>query len=174
MKSIFTLFLFLFFGNIYSQSIKENKIDEFTKIKTIATDWEVLNREFSCGCASFHRFKRINNTNYFEFKYMDSKVLSVMKGDVFMFKLNNDSIVSLKSAESIVGCRGCGAIGLSGSEAYGIKVSYYISEEDFEKLKNNTITKIRFYTTSGYINLDVKEKKALIFVEALKLFLNTK
>jgi hypothetical protein len=171
----FLLFTFLNFVFIsYSQSIKENKTDEFTKSKVISTDWEVLNREFSCGCASFYRFRKVNENISFEFKYMDSKVLSVHKDFDFMFKLSNDSIISIKTNEGFVGCRGCGAIGFSGSEAWGINVVYPIDKDILEDLLSSPLTKIRFYTTSGFINLDVKEKKAKTFIDALKLFMDTK
>lgn len=87
-----------------------------------------------------------------------------------MFMLQDSSIVKLKSSEFKISSYGGGATGLAGSQALGMVVSYYINEESLKALTGNII-KIRWYTTDGYIEHDIKGKSSIKINESAKLIL---
>jgi hypothetical protein len=103
---------------------------------------------------------------------MSSKynVYSVQKNSNLMFKMNNDSIISLEAIEYSISEKGGGAIGLSGSAAWGIHIKYLIDKSDIEKYKSG-FSKIRIYTTDGYIEEDnIKLENSIKLYNTLKLF----
>ena len=173
-KTAFTILIAILLGTTsltYGQTLEENKVDEFTDNTVKRTSWETLNMTMSF--TSYFRISHINDNYYFDLKMMiggtGGKVFSIAKDQEIMFKLDNGEIVKLPNLEYTITCTGCGAKGLSGSNAQGIKVSYSINKEQFEQLKNNTIIKIRIYTNDGYIEEDTKEKHAKKIPYALKL-----
>src|SRR5690606_30477557 len=97
------------------------------------------------------------------------KTFSIGKGQEIMFKLDNGEVVKLPNLEYAITCKGCGARGFGGSEGQGIEVFYMLNEEEFEKLKNNTVVKVRIYTNDGYVEEDVKEKNSKKIPIMLKL-----
>jgi hypothetical protein len=159
--------LTLFTVATYAQELEENKIDEFTNIKVKRTSWETLNNtmEFT----AYFRISRLNDIDYFDLKMMNAGIFSIGKGQELMFKLSNGEIVKLQNIEYAITCTGCGAIGFGGSAGQGIQVSYLIDKENFEKLKSNSVVKIRIYTNSGYVENDTKEKNAKKIKSALPL-----
>ena len=99
-----------------------------------------------------------------------NNVFSVKEGDNLMFMTDSGNIITLYNLTYTITSPGAGAIGLSGSECEGISLSYPIPG-DFHKIINQGIKKVRFYTSKGYIEEDVKPKKAKIFIESYRLIL---
>lgn len=153
------VFIFCNLSQIYGQTLDENKIDDFTNLKVKRTSWETLNMTYSYS--AYFRISRINDNNYFDLKMMlGGKAFSIDKNQEIMFKLNNNEFVKLQNPEFTVTCTGCGAKGFNGSGAQGLKISYPLNEDDINKLKNNTVVKIRIYTNDGYVENDTKESIA--------------
>ncbi|MDJ1505206.1 hypothetical protein [Xanthocytophaga agilis] len=152
----------------FSQTLEENKVDEFTNNKVKRTSWEALN--MTMKFTTYFRISRINDQDYFDLKMMKGAgVFSIDKDQEIMFKLSNGEFVKLPNLRYTVTCTGCGAKGLAGSTGQGIEVSYPINKEQFEQLKNNIVVRDRIYTTDGYVEDDTKEKNAKKISEALKL-----
>lgn len=171
MKRIILLIVLLSISTIVkSQSLVENKVDEFTEKAIKRTSWETMTMKF--GFVTYFRVSSVNHYKYFDLKMMigsDGKVFSISKDQELMLKLDNGEIVKLKNIESTVTCRGCGAKGLSGSSAHGIKVSYSINQDEFNLLKNNLIKKYRVYTNDGYYEKELKSKQSKKIIKALEL-----
>lgn len=152
----------------YCQKVTENKIDEFTKHAVKRTSWETVMEKWTKTI--YTRVSKIDSTEWLDVKIMlGGKVFAMGEGETLMIKLSNDSIVSLKSTEHKVSCKGCGAKGFAGSAAYGIEVNYVIEKEIHDILKKNTMVKIRIYTTDGYVEEEVSDKKNATIQALLKL-----
>lgn len=158
----------LTFG-LHGQSLEENKVDEFTNNAVKRTSWELLCFSMKNNFTSYFRISRINEYNYFDLKLMIGGIFSIDKDQEIMFKLDNEDIVKLLNLKYEVTCKGCGAIGLSGSNVQGINVSYTLDEEQFEMLKNHEVVKVRIFTNDGYVEGDTKRKHVKKIPKALEL-----
>jgi hypothetical protein len=148
----------------FSQKLEENEVDEFTGNSIKRTSWELLST-----FKPYFRISKINNSYTFQIKLMLGNVFSIDKGEFLMLKLDNDSIVKLPNLEYAITCTGCGAVGYLGSGAQGIHVKYILHEEAREKLKKHLVTKIRIYTSDGYVDYDTKKKNAQKIIKALEI-----
>lgn len=161
MKNALLFTLILFPVLLFSQKIERNEIDEFTGKEIIETSWELLTKDRKAKIASYARYRKID-----EILYLDVRMIlpyhdffTVREGDVFYIKFSDDEVITLQNNELTFSGIGKGSIGLSGSEANGIFLSFNItSDKTIQKLKENQINKIRLYTTNGYMNAEVKEK----------------
>jgi len=143
--------------NSFGQKLKENKTDEFTNNSVKRTSWEMINSNMQF--TAYIRISKINESHYFDLKMMmNGSVFSISEGQKLMFKLSNGEVINLENLKYAVTCTGCGATGLMGSDAQGIQVSYPISVENIEKLKEISIEKFRIYTNDGYVENDMKSK----------------
>lgn len=176
MKKIIILALIILgiFNTCYAQSIVENKTDEFTKATVKISSWEKLFMKFEGNSTCYFRITEVNHIQYFELKYMTSKlksnVYSVQENSELMFKMNNDSIITLNAIKYSISEKGGGAINMAGSSAWGIHIRYSIDKKDVENFKYG-FSKIRLYTTDGYIEEDnIKMDNSLKLYNTLKLF----
>lgn len=153
----------------FGQTLEENKIDDFTKNTVKRTSWETLN--MSMKFTAYFRISKINEHTYFDLKMGIGlgEIFSIGKDQEIMFKLANDSIVSLPNLEYALTCKGCGAKGYMGSAAQSIQVSYPINIEQIEFLKKEKALKVRVYTNTGYVEDELKDKNALKIKKALSL-----
>tara|TARA_R110002124_G_scaffold200960_1_gene367524 strand:- start:734 stop:1045 length:312 start_codon:yes stop_codon:yes gene_type:complete len=94
---------------------------------------------------------------------------SVNENDELMLKLINSEIVTLKSIQYSTTCVGCGSTGINGSQSQGISVGYKINNEQYDLLTQNIISKIRIHTNNSFIDLDIKNKKAIVLQNSLIL-----
>ncbi len=151
----------------FGQKLQENKTDEFTKTSVKRTSWESLS---STSSANAHfRISLVGDLETFDLKLMIDKVFAIDKDKEVMFKLDNGEILTVQNIEFEVTCNGCGAVGLQGSEAEGLQVSYLLSKDQIEKLKAHKIVKVRIDTNDGYIDADIKDKNADKFQKSLML-----
>jgi len=168
MRKVYLILFTLFTAFCNAQKISEDYIDEFTKNHVKRTDWEALT--FEIKAVTSYRFSKIDNQYFLQLKIMLGDVyFSINENDELMLKFTNEEIVTLKNIKSTTTCVGCGATGFNGSQSQGINVSYNISNEQYQLLTQNSISKIRIYTNKSYIDLEIKKKKADILQNALKL-----
>lgn len=151
-----------------AQKLVENKVDDFTKAKVKRTTWEPICRE--AGFYAYAKASSINDQNILSIKFMGKgSVYSISEKDQIMIMLQNDSIISLNCMKYTLSCKGCGATGLVGSNAYGISADYAFTSEQRDFLINNKVKKIRVYTSVGYSEGEIKEKFAETFIKELEL-----
>ena len=168
MKKTLLILLLLFISFCKAQKISEDYIDDFTKNKIKRTEWETLT--FEMKAVTYYRLNKIDNQYYIQLKIMLGDVYFLInQNDELMFKLKNDEIVTLKNTKYTTSCVGCGSIGFNGSKSQGINTSYFISEEHYKLLSQNSVSKIRIYTSNNFIDLEIKDKKSDILQKALKL-----
>lgn len=167
-KILCVVFVSLFSLCVFSQKLEENKVDEFTKKSIKRTSWEKL----MYSTTTLHaRISKVDSLVFFEFKFMDpwKKIFSVKEGSELMFKLDNDEILTLKTIGDTYSSVGAGAIGLNGSGTYGVNLICDLNPKNIEMLSNHKIVKVRFNTSSGYLEYDIKEKYQDVVMKELKL-----
>jgi|SRR5690606_18443 len=169
-KTILTFILItLFSSTSYSQKIKKNEIDEFTKNIVIETDWSTFTFVFSGY--SYFRVRKIDELTLLDLRFvLNDEYYSIRKGDKLMFINEDKEVYEVYAADNYMSCTGCGSVGLMGSKALGIRPNYIISDEIIDKMISKKIIKFRIYTTDGYSDFELsnknynKLKKALINV----------
>lgn len=153
----------------FGQEIKKNEIDEFTGDKLKISSWEKL--AYTGKMNSYVRMKKVNSTFILNFKFITTnKAYSINEGEVLLLKLSDSQIIKLKNSSFETSSIGGGSVGISGSNLFGIKISCHINNETLKKLQNNLIVKMRIYQSNGYIEEDVKKKRAEKFISLLGLF----
>lgn len=152
----------------FGQTLVENKIDEFTNSSIKRTSWERFLRPKN-GSA-FFRFSKINENTFLDFKYMDGRVFSIDENAQMMIKLEDGTIFTIYNLKYVITTLGGGAIGLIGSEAPGINTSYISDlDPDFNILSEKKISKVRFYTSRGYLENEVRPRDAEKIIKAISL-----
>ena len=170
MKRIFSALAVALIASIaFSQTLEEDKEDEFTGTSMKRTSWEILtqNMKFS----SFIRVSKLDSLLFLEMKMMKGNVsvFAIGKDDELMLKLENGEVVRLANLEFTTTRKGCGARGFSGSSAQGGRVMYPISKEQKSQLLASPVDEIRVYTTKGYMENDVKAKNASWISNSIEL-----
>ncbi len=150
------------------QKIAENRIDDFTKHHVIRTDWEALSREG--GFYTHIRVSSIDHIIFFDLKWLhDNEIGAINEGARIMFKMTNDSIVTLHTLEGVVSCRGCGAVGFAGSTGYGYQLSCSMGGQELSMLSKLPVKKMRIYLPDGYVEYDIKEKFSQVLMNQILL-----
>ncbi|MBF2709949.1 hypothetical protein [Flavobacterium soyangense] len=150
---------------------KINEVDEFTKNIILETKAELLTISgMGFGFSSSYSFKKINNNRYLKLGITSPSIFTLRQGRDIMFKTNTEDIISLEFPETIVADYISGSrIGTSTTPSMWTgTILIPISNENYERLLKDKILKVRIYTGDGYIDDDVKEKRANKFQELLK------
>lgn len=163
------LVLLITVNNISAQTLKENKVDEFTKNTVKRTSWEPISKT---GKIYAHvRASKINDNTYLDIRtlFPAVEVFAIKEGEAVMIKLNTDSIITLTIPKGLVSCKGCGSVNIIGSDGYGVELNLELNKEQIESLAKNKVTKIRIYTTDGFVESAIKEKFQETINRVLKL-----
>lgn len=170
MKKLLLVLLVLLPIVLNAQKIEKNEIDDFTGAKTVYTNWE----KFKTGNGItgrnnlMFRFTSIDGVEAFHLKWVTTEMLSIREGAKLMFKMSDDSVITLLSRTYSIAAKGDGVTGLSMSGILGINCIY--SGGDIKLFAgDNFLTKLRIYTNDGYEDIDIKEKDALKINKAYNL-----
>jgi hypothetical protein len=179
MKKLILLTALLFpFLMSSAQKIEKSIIDDFTGNKVIYTSWEKIKSNNITGRNQLlARFRYENNLQYFELKWITGESLgnqsgrfSVADDAKLLLKLSNGEVVTLKSIEYSIAQKGLGTTGLSFSALYGMHLKYI--GDDISKLSGKEyVTKVRIYTTDGYVDIELKEKDSKKINELYAIFI---
>lgn len=163
------LFLLLFIPLVsFGQKIIKNEVDEFTNNAVKITSWVkvVMNSNIN----AYVKSRKINKNYFLDFKMiLDDKAYSIDKGEVLYLKLSNDKILKLVNLSYELVSVGGGSVGISGSNLLGIGFTCEISEEILNILIETPIVKLRVYTSEGYKEEIVKQKRAKKFIKMLEI-----
>lgn len=173
MRKILLSFLFLVSAAMMSQNCKykTNEVDEFTKNTILETKGGILTMSgMGFGFSAGYSMKKINNTKFLNFFVNNSSVFTLREDDEIMFKTDSDNVISFKYPKTTIpnyvpGTR----IGTTTTPSmYSANILIEISDDNYRKLLAEKILKLRVYTSDGYIDNDIKSKRANSFQEALK------
>ena len=146
----------------FSQKIVKNEKDEFTGSQVIETSYVSLSDGFTCA------IRAVNGTAVLLVSFNGGDEVYTMEKDAqFMFKLQNDSIVTLANLDYAVSEYWSTSVGNTHISHYTLKTKYILSDEQIKQLQTTPITIVRFYTTDGYVERKVSDKNAK---KLLKLF----
>ncbi|MDR1737770.1 MAG: hypothetical protein LBR66_03005 [Candidatus Symbiothrix sp.] len=144
--------------SVFSQKIVKNEKDDFTGKQVKETSYVSISDGFNC------RIRVVNETPVFYANFNGGgEIYTMEKGAEFMFKLENDSIVTLYNIETSVS----EYFSMGNISHFTLKTNYMLPEEDLNALKTYKITKVRFVTTEGYIERKVSKGNS---AKLLKLF----
>lgn len=163
MRRILFLCIFaIICGTAYSQKIVTNEKDDFTGSHVIETNYVKISDGFTCGLRS------VDNICILMVSYNGGKEIYTMEKDAeFMIKLSNGTLITLTNLEISTGEYKSITVGNAHISHFLLQTMYELSNEQLKELQGNTVAKVRFYTTSGYIERDVSDKNGK---KLLKLF----
>lgn len=170
MKVISTIVFLIAATFCHAQILERNEIDEFTNNKVQSTSYEILAQNFKMS--AFIAATNINDSIAIlnlKLTVGPGRVHAIDKGGIFFLKLSDNSIVELRNIEYSISCTGCGARGLGGSGAQGTKTSYSLDKSQIAKLRKSSVSKIRIYTTNGYIESEVNSNRNDVIKQSLNL-----
>ncbi|PXV61245.1 hypothetical protein CLV62_12578 [Dysgonomonas alginatilytica] len=159
MKNLFIVLFLLFPILAFSQKIEKNEVDDFTGNKVIYTSWEkIKGGNVLTGRDNLMFMLRYENgTTYLHLKWITVEITSISNDAKLMFKFNDDSVATLNSISHVLSGKGEGVTGLSWSAIMGIHAMY--KGDDIIKFSGDAVaTKVRVYSTDGYVDIDIKDK----------------
>ncbi|RUT68638.1 hypothetical protein D0817_19965 [Flavobacterium cupreum] len=169
MKKITFLILLLAANYISAQNCKykRNEVDEFTKNKILETKEDIftisgMGLGFSCGYALL----KINDVRYLKLHVMSPSIFTLRSEHEIMFKTDSENTINLQFIDTQI-ATGTYNTTLK-STHWGAFTAIPISDEIYQRLLNEKISKLRIYTTDGYRDDDVSEKRDKKFKELLK------
>lgn len=156
MNKILTILFLSFVSISFCQNCKiiKNEVDEFTGYKIVEVRGKWLAKGsgiLGLGGATVVSIKKINDSVYLVFTISTGDVITTQKGDVLMLKTKSEDIIELPFEETVISEN-------TMSDIWMNKQMILLTKEMIETLKNVKIQKIRFYTTKGYTDNDVKSK----------------
>jgi len=169
MKKIIIALILVFttFGFSQNCKYKINEVDEFTKNKILETKREAFTMSgIGFGFSTNYSFKKINNTRYLKLYVSSPSIFTLRQGEEIILKTESDNTISLKFLETIIPKSSYNSQ-LNNTTWYE-DVLIPISDDNYQRLLTETILKLRIYTGDGYIDDDIKEKRAKKFKENLK------
>lgn len=146
---------------------KMNEVDEFTNDRILETKADVftisgMGLGFSCG----YSLKKINDQRYLKLNVMSPSIVSLREGDEIMFKTDKEETINMTFPTTVI-AEGIYNSALK-STHWNASILIPIPDNVNERFLNETLIKLRVYTTDGYVDDDIKAKRAKKFVEYLK------
>lgn len=170
MRSSILLFMLLAGLTINAQNCKyaKNEVDKFTNKTILETKQDALGISgMGLGFTSGYSFYKSDDDKYIKFHFTTTgSLFAIREGDNVMMKLENGEVLSLKFSESVIADSSYNS--MLKTTIHSLKTLVKLTDDDIETFKNNKIVDIRIYTTDGYIDDDVKEKRAVKFQQLLK------
>mgnify|MGYP000327238981 CR=1 FL=1 len=174
MKKLFLLLLTLTFGlSLYSQKCKylKNEVDEFTGSKIIELKRERITKSMGSGFNAIDiGLRRVNDKVYISLKLNSPSVFTTERGGKILFKSSTKEIFEFEFIENEVADYESTKSKYNPTNWYTYSYAL-IDNQMLSKLSELDIVKVRWYTTDGYIDNDVKKKKYRFF-ENLKRCIN--
>jgi len=145
----------------FSQKIKVNEIDKFTKQKRIETTVSFARQGLNCGIG--FSFRSVDSTYFINVIGYGCAVGVVGKDETFIFLLSDSSTVTVlsKGIQSYTIASG----GTFSRDTY--EHEYYITIPDIEKLSKAKVVSVRAYYNSNYSDIDFKEAKQQVVLMKL-------
>lgn len=146
----------------FAQKIVKNEKDAFTGSHVVETSYTAISDGFNCA------LRTVNDTRTLLAVFnCGDEVYTMEEGAEFMFKLQNDSIITLYNLKDAIAEYWSATIGSTHISHFNLYTKYILSDEQIKQLQTTPITVVRFHTTDGYIDNEVSNKHAK---KLLKLF----
>ena len=166
MKNLFLFGLLLLSTLLHSQDIKQNTIDPFTGKKKVSTYWLSMNTGlyYSYLELFWTKFTYDNGISSFGFQWRTPNWKNeVETGSLMLIKLDTGDVFELENQYTEKASNGYANI----NRQYDLLMTYH---GDISRFGDGLVAHIRIYTTEGYIDFKVKEKKAKKLLKQYQLF----
>ena len=144
----------------YSQDCKysRDEIDEFTKKHILETKPQQLTiSNMGLGFSTAITLKKVQDSRFLVLSYTSPSNIILQRGSKIMLKDDSDFILELIVPELIISKSTYNST-LKGFVHKG-DVAFALTANEFEDLKSHMINKMRVYTSEGYIDDDISEKR---------------
>ena len=155
MKRFVLLLLSVVAMSAYGQEIKKNEVDEFTGAQVIETSWEKVVWQMKPDMCMYARFRIVNGREILDIKCMRNNPLVVTPDDPIMFLDENKASHKFYPTDTFMGGKGQAAVKVMEQSSWGIYIHY---KGNFSFLLNSAPLKLRWYTSEGYIDGEIKKK----------------
>lgn len=161
MKKIILSFTFLLiFTSLFSQKCryKTNEIDEFTKKEVIITNERQLTK-VGMGLGNFLRFdaRSMDGNKYISLLVFGTKAFALEEGSKVMFLTESGEVITLNYNETVI-ASGNVQQQLNNRIQWTANALLYVNEENYQRLISSDIAKVRWYTSTGYLEEEVNPK----------------
>lgn len=170
MKKVILLILAMLPVFCFAQTVK-TKIDDFTGEKVVETSWEKIYQGGATGKNQTRiRFRHEGGIDFIEFRIFTDCVASCDKGQEILLKTNS-GIIKVYNLEYTLAKPGDW-----NPKGVNNKLGIYLvcSGSELEKLKKESVSKIRITLSEGYRDLELKEKDSLKMQELYNQFSQAK
>lgn len=150
---------------------KINEVDEFTKSTILETKGGILTMSgMGFGFSTAYSMKKINDIKYLNLHISSPSIFTLREDAEIMFKTNTDHTINFKFPKTLISNYIPGSrIGTSTTPSmYAGSILIPISDDNYERLLAEQILKLRIYMSDGYVDNDIKAKRAKSFQEDLK------
>lgn len=172
MKKVMFLMMMFVSINMMGQSIKSIEDDPFEGTKVIVMDTEKLTKETfkdTRGQTMFY-FRSVGNVIAFHLLWQCRDIIIISKGQKALFLTEDGAKITLEALGDIrpeSGIASTAAVKPAG--VLGMNIPYG-SKEILELAKKN-VTAIRIYTSDGYKDFNIDNKKQSLIKECLQLLI---
>jgi hypothetical protein len=161
MKALLHILVLLLSIPGFSQTIKQDEIDKFTKQRRVETSSILLKGGLSCGLHT--HLRSVDSTYFLIIGGYGCAVGVVSSQDPTIILLENDVTVNISP---------------TGVQSYEIgdynnsyRHQYSISLDNLKTLANHKLKSVRRYTSKGYSDIDIPEKNSSELMKLCALFL---
>jgi hypothetical protein len=163
----------------YSQKLEKPQVDQITGAATVSTTKETVYSKITFSgtldALSAWGVKDKETTVlafYIEYNSGHAESVSLHKNDKVYLKLADNSLVTLNGRydeESVTNRNKAGH-----SESTKIIQYFTLSTEDIQKLSNSSVKFIRFQTSAGNYDYELKEKHQPVIAQVVKMIADAK
>lgn len=141
MKQISLIIAVFCWFNLFSQNNDFKislEIDPFTNDSIYTSSWAAFNVPTWKGANSHVRFKSLKSQGVrvyvMNVRIITESIVTVSEGTDFLVKLEDETIIKLKTMSDVVSGKGEGTVGFMGSALFGVSLNFILSVEDLERM----------------------------------------
>lgn len=137
--------------------------------KVTRTAWDVLVRAtFRYPLNIFYSISCVNGSYFLDLRAMHSDHnMVVARGAELALMLEDGTTVQLFNSAYATSCTGCGARGYATNNEEGISLSYPLTKNDMETLRDSYVDFVRLYNASGFWEKRVSENNGEILMKEI-------
>lgn len=135
----------------------KNKVDEFTGHNVTITKAKALViTGMGFGVTAGVQLKKINDSKYLVFQVTGPNIFTLQEGSSLMLKTSNDDIIEIPFVNTVIADHTY--IATINTTVWSGEQTMVLDADLIAKLSDVEIVKIRWYTSEGYIENEVKRK----------------
>lgn len=147
----------------YGCTFKENTVDDMTGASMKLTQSKLLLNKFGSHSLSVQA-RAVDEYKFIEFDLGMIKAFAIESGADVLIKLTSEEVIKLSNNTFVLADNKIQGV----ASGYNAKIKIQLSKDIFDELTFSDVTKIRFYTSEGYVDCNIKEKNQSYLKDILK------